>query len=110
MKRRSIKTLLFTYAVVMAIATAGFIVRWVSGKFSLEFNSALFFTSIIIISLVWEGLRWVHAWLNAILPFEKCIPGRIALQLFIGFVISITFCFASSNSGEPYLHILCGRV
>jgi len=105
MKKRTIRTLLFTYAVVMAIATAGFIVRWASGKFSLEFNSTLFFTSIIIISLVWEGLRWVHARLNVILPFEKSIPGRIALQLFIGIVIAIIIRFVIYKFGEPYLPI-----
>jgi hypothetical protein len=105
MKKRTINTILFTYTVVLAIATAGFFVRWVSGKFSLKFNGTLFFTSIVIISLTWESLRWVHARLNIILPFEKSIPGRIALQLFTGVAFAIAIRFVIYKFGEPYLPI-----
>ncbi len=105
MKKQTVYTLLFTYAVVLAIATAGFIVRWMSGKFSLEFNMALYFLSLIIISFVWEALRWANSRLNVILPFEKSIPGRIALQLFVGVALAITIRFTIYKFGEPYLPI-----
>ena len=105
MKKRTLKTLLFTYTVVLVIATAGFTVRWASGKFSLEFNIALYFLSLVIISLNWEVLRWVNARLNNILPFEKSIPGRVALQLFIGVGLAIAIRFVIYKFGEPYLPI-----
>src|SRR5260221_4682311 len=105
MKKQTVYTLLFTYAVVLAIATAGFIVRWMSGKFSLEFNMALYFLSLIIISFVWEALRWANSRLNVILPFEKSIPGRIALHRFVGVALAITIHFTIYKFGEPYLPI-----
>jgi len=105
MKKRTLHTLLFTYGVVIAIATVGFIVRWASGQFNLDFNIKLYFMSLVIISLTWEVLRWVHGRLNVVLPFEKSIPGRIALQLFIGVAVAIFIRFVIYKFGEPYLPI-----
>src|SRR6185295_1303837 len=105
MKKRTLHTLLVTYIVVLAIATVGFIVRWASGQFNLDFNIKLYFMSLVIISLTWEVLRWVNGRLNVILPFEKSIPGRIALQLFIGVVVAISIRFVIYKFGEPYLPI-----
>ena len=105
MKKRTVNNFLFTYAVVVAIATAGFFVRWASGKFSFEFNITLYFMSLVLISLNWEVLRWVNTRLNVIFPFEKSIPGRIAVQLFLGVVLAIAIRFGIYKFGEPYLPI-----
>jgi sensor histidine kinase YesM len=88
----------------------GFLVRWLSGQFALPFNVALFFTSLVVISTCWELLRWVHGRLNVILPFDRTIPGRIAVQLMIGVALSFLIRFVIYKFGEPYLPIKLDRL
>ena len=105
MKKRSLKKILFTYGVIFILASVAFLVRWISGRFNLELNIALFFTSCVVISIIWEALRLLHGRLNVVLPFEQSIPGRIAVQLIAGVVLAVIIRFLLYKFGEPYLPI-----
>lgn len=94
-----------TYTLVFAITGMAFLVRWASGQFDLEFNIILFFTSFILITISWEFLRQVNRWLNVVFPFERSISQRIALQLLIGVLFSLSIRFLIYEFGEPYLPI-----
>ena len=65
------KRLVRTLLIAFAMSVAGFVVRWASGQFILEFNVILFFTSLILITVSWEFLRWINIQLNKVFPFEK---------------------------------------
>jgi two-component system, LytTR family, sensor kinase len=100
---KTLRRILFTYSVILLIATVTYLARWLSGQFSKEFNDILFFISLLLISISWEVLRKVHAGLNELLPFEKNIALRIAVQLVAGIALAFTIRFAIYKFGEPYL-------
>ena len=103
MKRERIRRIIRTYIIITSGATMGLLVRWVSGKFSLEFNIILFFVSFILISVTWEFLNLVNSKLNKILPFERSIPQRILVQLSIGAIFALTVRYGIYRFGEPSL-------
>lgn len=92
-----------TYTLILVITGVAFLVRWASGQFEVVFNIILFFTSFILITISWEFLRLVNRWLNVVFPFERSIPQRIALQLLIGVLFSLTVRLLIYEFGEPYL-------
>lgn len=105
MARRTARQIVITYALILGIATLAYIVRWASGKFDTQLNVTIFFTSTIIIAFSWEILRFVHAWLNVVFPFERNIPGRIVIQLVLGVTLSVAVRFLVYKFGEPLLPV-----
>ncbi len=103
MKKERIQRIIRTYIIITSGAFLGLLVRWISGKFSVEFNIILFFVSFLLISVTWEFLRFVNHKLNRILPFEKSIPQRILFQLSIGTVFALIIRFGIYKFGEPSL-------
>ncbi len=104
------KRIVRTYTIILFVTGVAYIVRLVSGQFTDEFNTILFFLSFILISISWELLRWVNAQLNKVYPFEKSIPNRIALQLAIGTAFAFVFRFLIYEFGEPYLSFKLDRL
>jgi two-component system LytT family sensor kinase len=98
MKRATITAL-----VVLAISIMAYIVRWASGQFDTEFNTILFFTGLLLLTLAWEGMRLINIYLNKVFPFERSIPARIALQLGLGTVLAVFVRFLIYKFGEQYL-------
>ena len=85
------------------ISVVAFVVRWVSGKFTPEFNTILFFVSFILLSVSWTVISFVHRYLNEVLPFEKNLAIRITVQLAIGVCLALVIRFLIYEFGEPYL-------
>lgn len=103
MKRERVSRIIRTYAIITIGTTLGLLVRWVSGKFTLEFNIILFFVSFFMISITWEFLNFVNNRLNRVLPFERSISQRILVQLSIGAIFSLLIRFGIYKFGEPSL-------
>ena len=103
MKRERVSRIIRTYAIITFGTTLGLLVRWVSGKFTLEFNIILFFVSFFMISITWEFLNFVNNRLNRVLPFEQSISQRILVQLSIGAIFSLLIRFGIYKFGEPSL-------
>lgn len=103
MKKEQVRSIIRAYIIITTGATMGLLVRWASGKFSLEFNIILFFVSFFMISITWEFLNFVNNKLNKILPFERNIPQRILLQLSIGAAFALVVRYGIYKYGEPNL-------
>ena len=106
MRYRSIiemKRIIRTYSIILAIDVVAYVVRWASGQFSTEFNNILFVVAFLWVSFSWEVLRQINRFLNTAFPFEKNIPGRIALQLAVGTAFALSARFLLYKYGEQYL-------
>jgi two-component system LytT family sensor kinase len=103
---RTRKQFLNTYGIILVMALIAFLVRLAKyDQFTLTFNVTLFFVSIVMISFMWEALRYINRRLDETFPFEKSISGRISVQLFLGAVIGLAVRFLIYFFGEPYLPI-----
>ncbi len=103
MSKKRINKIIRTYSIILAGSIVGFIVRWLSGRFSMEFNVILFFTALILISVTWEFLTFVNRKLNQLIPFEKSIPKRVLVQLAIGALFALLVRYGIYKFGEPNL-------
>ena len=103
MKKEGVQRIIRTYIIIASGATMGLLVRWLSGKFTFEFNLILFFVSFFMISITWEFLNFVNNKLNKIYPFERNIPQRILLQLSIGAAFALVVRYGIYKYGEPHL-------
>ena len=103
MKKGRLRRVLTTYAIITFATGVAFLVRYASGKFSIEFNIILLVVSFGLISTTWEFLNFVNKWLDNYFPFERSIPQRIALQLIIGNVFSLIIRYGIYKFGEPRL-------
>lgn len=92
-----------TYAIILGLSFIGYVVRWASGQFSTELNIILLFTSIVFISASWEYFWFVNKILNKKFPYERSIPGRIALQIVLGILFALLIRFLIYAFGEPIL-------
>lgn len=92
-----------TYTILFGIALFAFIVRLITGQFSFQFNIILFATSIAILTVSWETLRFINLYLNRVFPFERGIAARITLQLIMGVVVALIIRFVLQEFGEPVL-------
>jgi two-component system LytT family sensor kinase len=93
-----------SYAVIFLMGVIAFIVRMAKfNEFGLEMQIYLFFASIVLASVFWEALRNINELLNRIYPFEKNLPGRMAVQLILGAVVGLILRFFIYKWGEPRL-------
>jgi two-component system LytT family sensor kinase len=98
------KQFLNTYGIILGLAIVAFLVRTVKfDQFSLRFHIGLFAVSLLMITFMWEMLRYISRKLDHAFPFEKSVGGRIALQLFLGAVFGIIVRYLIYFFGEPYL-------
>jgi two-component system LytT family sensor kinase len=97
------KRIATTTSIVLAISIVAYVVRWASGQFETEFNNILFFTGLVLLTVAWEGMRLINMFLNKVFPFERSIPGRIALQLGLGTLLAVFVRFLIYKFGEQYL-------
>lgn len=94
------------YAVIFLMGIIAFLVRLVQfSHFGLKLQLNIFILSIVIVSFLWESLRFVNRWLNRVYPFEKNITGRIFIQIFTGAIIGLFTRFIVYLFGEPHLPI-----
>jgi len=100
---RSKQDLVRTYLIIAAMSTVAFVVRFCSGAFTLQLNIVLFFTSLGLVSITWEAIRYTHYKLNHYYPFEERLGARIALQLSVGVAISVVLRYVIYRFAEPYL-------
>jgi two-component system, LytTR family, sensor kinase len=91
------------YGIIVCLTIFGYWVRYFSGLFTSEFNIILLFTSFVLISSSWEFLTYANTLLNKIFPFERSIPGRIAIQLAAGTLFALSARLLVSLFGEPLL-------
>ena len=102
----SLKHFLKTYAVILAFAIIGFLVRLVKFyEISLDYQLQLFVASIVLAATFWETLRLINYWLNKVYPFEENLTGRIFIQLLLGSVTGLIIRFVIYKWGEPYIPI-----
>lgn len=93
-----------TYGIILLGSTVAFLVRLVKfDQFSYTFHVGLFVVSLILISLLWETLRYINNLLDKRYPFERSISGRIILQLFLGACVGTTIRFLIYYFWEPYV-------
>ena len=98
------KQLLQTYGIILGLAIVAFLARAVKfDQFSFRFHVGLFGISIVMITFMWEVLRYINRRLNSSFPFERSISGRITLQLLVGAAFGIVTRYLIYFFGEPYL-------
>jgi two-component system, LytTR family, sensor kinase len=101
---RNPKQFLRSYAGILGAATIALIVRMAKfEEFGFRFQMELYLASIVMITVFWESLRFVHNRLNKVYPFERNLPGRILIQLVIGALIGLTIRFIIYKYGEQYI-------
>lgn len=110
MKQADMKRIRKTLAVVLIIASVGYVVRWLSGQFEPGFNLVLAVISFLAIAISWEFLRYVNLFLNQHYPYERNLPVRITFQLAIGVVYALFFRYLIYAFGEPVLPIHLDRL
>ena len=101
--KRKPRNYILDYAVVFGVTLVAYVVRLISGKFDPEFNFILWVTSFVLVAASWEFLRMVNVKLDSIFPYERSIPGRIALQVVIGAAFGVGVRFLVYKFGEPYV-------
>lgn len=102
MDKRRLRKIIRSYAIIIGVATIAAIVRLAKpDAFSPELNLILYFTSIVLISVSWEFLRFTNRKLDQYFPFERSIATRITLQLAIGTVFMLILRFFIYRFGEP---------
>ncbi len=109
-QNRTARRLLVTYSIILLIAVVAFLVRWMSGEFSAEFNKIIFIISIVLISVSWEAIRLLHYKLNEVLPFERHLGLRIVVQMGSGIVIAFSIRYVIYRFGEPFLPFRLDRL
>ena len=93
-----------TYALILAGATIGLVVRLTKfEEFGLRLQVYIFFISFLLIIVFWESLRNIHRILNKKYPFERNITGRILVQLVLGALVGIAVRFFVYIWAEPYI-------
>jgi two-component system LytT family sensor kinase len=102
-KNKEVRRLLISISIVLLIAGVAYLVRLASGQFTAEFNSILFYVSILLLFTSWEMLRVVHIQLNKWLPFENNVALRIIIQLVAGIVLAFIIRYSVYKFGEPFL-------
>lgn len=93
-----------TYAFILAVCIVAFCVRL--GKIELigwPLQMYIFISSIVLITLFWESLRFINIWLGRVLPLEKNIPKRIFVQLVLGGLMGALVRALIYFFGEPYI-------
>jgi two-component system, LytTR family, sensor kinase len=104
------KRLLLTNACLAVGSVISYFVRILSGSFDREINNILFWVFLIFLSVLVEGLYQINALYNKILPFEKNIRRRIAIQVATGILYAVTLRFVLYEIGEPHLHMKLDRM
>jgi two-component system LytT family sensor kinase len=99
------KRILLTDAALCVASVVAYVVRVLSGQFSKEINDILFWVLLIFMMVLVEGLYWVNALLDKVLPFKDSIPRRIAVQIVSGAVYALTLRFILYETGEQYLPV-----
>jgi hypothetical protein len=94
-----------TYGIILGLTGVAYLVRWVSGQFSPQFNMVLLVVSFVVLSVSWEFLRFINNRLDRVFPYERSVAGRIALQISIGVVFAIFIRLLIYEFGEPVLPI-----
>lgn len=92
---------LISYTIIFAVSLIAFLVRLASGQFTMELNLLLILVFWVLMSFTWEILRFINAFLNQRLPFEKGIAKRIAIQLGAGAIVCLFIRFLLYTFGEP---------
>lgn len=96
MKNRQ-RRILLVYGIISMLTVTGFLVRALVHFPQIHITSAdnirMTFVSFIYLMLIWEGNNLIYHRLNQFFPFEKNIPVRIIIQLFIAgaFMILLRF-------------------
>ncbi|MBY0427506.1 MAG: histidine kinase, partial [Cytophagales bacterium] len=49
---------------------------------------SLVLIQLVALTVIWEGIRWIHNYLNGILPFEQKLVLRLVVQISINFLFS----------------------
>lgn len=88
---------------IILVSLVAWLVRELSGQFDTTFNTILFFTSVVLVSFGWFMLAYIDRRLNEVYPYERSIPGRIAIQLSLGAVLGVLIRFLIYQFGEPNL-------
>jgi len=92
------------YKVILLAAVVSFFIRFVKfNQFGLVSQLVIFAVSIVVVSVLWESLRFINRKLNEVYPFERSISGRIAFQLSLGAAVGVFIRFLIYFFGEPYL-------
>jgi two-component system LytT family sensor kinase len=99
------KRILLTTGLLVVASAVSYVVRVLSGQFSKEINDILFWVLLIFMMVLVEGLYWMNALLNKLLPFKTSIPRRIAVQMISGATYALTLRFILYETGEPFLPI-----
>ncbi len=101
---KNYREVFFGYGLILVLSVMAFLVRLSKmGEVSMKLNLELVIASLILLTVSWEILRWIHRYLDRYLPFEANIPRRVAVQLIIGGLVGLILRVVIYYFGEPQL-------
>jgi two-component system LytT family sensor kinase len=101
---KNVRQFLLSIGIILSFAFGAFLVRLVKfDVLTLQQQIAIFFVSVVMMTVFWELLRLVNYGLNKIYPFEKNISGRIVVQLILGSVVGLLVRTILYVFGEPFI-------
>lgn len=104
MSKRPSWRFVVSYSFILILAITTVLVRLSKPEiFSPALNFTLFLISVVLITLTWESLQLINKKLDQVLPFERGIATRIAVQLVLGTLLLLGLRFLAHEFGEPLL-------
>jgi two-component system LytT family sensor kinase len=104
------KRFLTTTGILLAVAFIAYVIRAASGQFDADLNRIIGIVSFFLLMLSWQCLSLVNLWLNRVLPYERSIAGRIAVQFLLGGLVAVLIRFLIYQFGEPFLPFTLDRM
>lgn len=98
------KRLLRTYGILLLVALLGFLIRlFTLPELPLAFHFRLALISVFLLAFIWESFYGINRLLNRLLPYEKSMSLRIAVQMLLGIGVTMLVRYFLFLYGEQYL-------
>jgi two-component system LytT family sensor kinase len=82
------------YSAIFAFVPLVTIVRVIIfPEFGVRFHLTSFAISLLVVPFLWETIGWFVRYLDRVLPFERNIPRRIAVQIVTSIAFFVSFAF-----------------
>ncbi len=95
----------YTVGLPLVGSCIAYVIRAVSGLFTVQMNMILFFVFFVFMSVLVESIYQFNSLLNRILPYKEQVAPRLVVQLAMGALWSLLLRFILYEVGEPYLGI-----
>lgn len=101
---KSKRQFLIIYGGIFAMSVISFVIRLVKfDEFGLRAQIIIYVVSLVLVTTIWEALRFINRKLNSHVPYERGIGQRITVQLILGGCVGLLARLFIYYFGEPNL-------